>query len=47
MTIEKFDFPLPAEEEIETIKEIAKFCPEHLDGRDIWVLQKFIESGFE
>ncbi len=37
----KFDFPSPSEEEIKTLKMMARHCPEELDGRDIRVLQNF------
>ena len=39
---QKFDFPLPDEAEIKTLKLMAKNCLEELDGRDIWVLQNFV-----
>lgn len=38
----KFDFPLPSQEELETVRLMAKHCPEGLDGRDLWVLRNFI-----
>ena len=42
-----FEFPLPSEEEIKAVKRIAKFNPEDLDGREMWILQEFVESDFE
>jgi len=39
---QKFVFSLPDEEEIKTLRLMAKHCPEQLDGRDIWVLQNFV-----
>jgi hypothetical protein len=47
LIFEKFDFPSPTEEEIKTVKEIAKSNQEYLDGREIWILQEFFESDFE
>lgn len=41
MSFSKFDFPFPSEEEIKTLKLMARYCPAELDGRDIWVLQNF------
>ncbi len=38
----KFDFPLPSQEELEAIRLLARYCPEELDGRDLWVLQNFL-----
>jgi hypothetical protein len=47
MDFKKFDFPLPSEEEIRVVKEIAKVAPEELDGRDMWILREFLESDSE
>ena len=47
MNSNKFDFPLPSEEEIRVVKEIAKFAPEELGGRDLWILREFLESDSE
>ena len=44
---ETFEFPSPSEEEIKTVKQIAKFNPEELDGREMRILQEFAESDFE
>ena len=38
---QKFDFPLPDKEELDTLKLMAKYCSEELDGRDLWVLKNF------
>jgi len=42
-----FEFPLPSREEIKAVKQIAESNPDDLDGRDLWVLQEFVESDFE
>jgi len=41
MNFKNFDFPLPSEKEIKTLKLRARHCPKELDGRDIWVLKNF------
>ncbi|MBN2067529.1 MAG: hypothetical protein JW744_03615 [Candidatus Diapherotrites archaeon] len=47
MDFKKFDFPLPSEEEIRIVKEIARFAPAELDGRDRWVLREFLGGDFK
>lgn len=45
MIFEESGFPSPTEEEIKVVKEIAKYNPDLLDGRELWILQNFIEGG--
>lgn len=42
-----FDFPIPDNEDFNTAKLIAESVPEHLDGRELWILRNFIEGDFE
>ena len=37
-----FNFPSPTGEEIKSVRELAKFSPELLDGRELWILRNFI-----
>ena len=41
------EFPSPSEEEIKTVNQIAESNPEDLDGRELWILQMFMEIDFE
>jgi len=42
-----FEFTSPSKEEIKAVKQIAKSSPEDLDGREMWILQEFVESDFK
>ena len=41
-----FNFPYPTGEEIKVVQELAKFSPEMLDGREMWILQNFLGGDY-
>lgn len=50
MVFSNFDFPIPSEEEILSVKKLAKSHPEDLDSRELWILEnqlEFIDDDFD
>jgi len=37
----------PSWSEIKSVMDIAKHDPDMLDGRELWVYQKYCQGGFE
>ena len=44
MLFSDFDFSIPSKEEILAVKRLAKYNPEELDSRELWVLEQVIEG---
>ena len=38
------NLPKPTREEFEVVKRIARFNPEDIDSRELWVLENFAEG---